>query len=56
MLASADQPGAALADRRASKLFADWGQLRQVLSVVIPTAVYVALVPLDRASTSRRSC
>ena len=27
------------------KLFADWGQLRQVLSVVIPSAVYVALVP-----------
>ena len=26
-------------------LFADWGQLRQVMSVVIPTAVYVALVP-----------
>jgi putative tricarboxylic transport membrane protein len=28
-----------------TKLFAEWGQLRQVLSVVIPTAVYVALVP-----------
>ena len=27
------------------RLFADWGQLRQVMSVVIPTAVYVALVP-----------
>ncbi len=27
------------------KLFADWDQLRQVLSVVIPAAVYVALVP-----------
>jgi hypothetical protein len=26
-------------------LFADWGQLGQVLSVVIPTAVYVAAVP-----------
>lgn len=26
-------------------LFAEWGQLRQVLSVIIPTAVYVALVP-----------
>jgi uncharacterized membrane protein (DUF485 family) len=25
--------------------FADWGQLRQVLSVVAPTAVYVAAVP-----------
>ena len=27
------------------KLFAQWGQLRQVLSVVIPAAIYVALVP-----------
>jgi putative tricarboxylic transport membrane protein len=26
-------------------LFAEWGQLRQVLSVVIPTAVYVAAIP-----------
>ena len=25
--------------------FADWGQLRQVLSVVVPTAIYVSLVP-----------
>ena len=29
----------------AGKRFADWGQLRQVLSVVVPTAVYVSLVP-----------
>jgi putative tricarboxylic transport membrane protein len=27
------------------KLFASWGQLRQVLSVVIPSTIYVALVP-----------
>jgi len=27
------------------KLFAEWSQLRQVLSVVVPTAVYVGLVP-----------
>lgn len=27
------------------KLFAEWGQLRQVVAVVIPTAIYVALVP-----------
>lgn len=26
-------------------LFAEWSQLRQVVSVVIPTAIYVALVP-----------
>jgi hypothetical protein len=25
--------------------FADWGQLRQVLSIVAPTAVYVAVIP-----------
>jgi hypothetical protein len=28
-----------------NKLFADWDQLRQVLAVVIPAAIYVALVP-----------
>lgn len=28
-----------------SELFAEWGQLRQVLSVVIPTAIYVAIIP-----------
>jgi len=27
------------------KLFADWSQLLQVLSVVIPTAIYVVAVP-----------
>jgi putative tricarboxylic transport membrane protein len=27
------------------KLFADWSQLQQVLSVVIPTVVYVAVIP-----------
>jgi putative tricarboxylic transport membrane protein len=26
-------------------LFADWSQLRQVLAVVIPTAIYVAAIP-----------
>ncbi len=26
-------------------LFAEWGQLRQVLSVFVPTAIYVALIP-----------
>ncbi len=34
-----------IAGGRSSKLFAGWGQLRQVLSVVIPTAVYVAVIP-----------
>ena len=27
------------------KLFADWGQLRSVLSVVVPIVIYVGLVP-----------
>jgi putative tricarboxylic transport membrane protein len=36
---------AIILSERSDKLFADWGQLRQVLSVVIPTAIYVALVP-----------
>jgi len=27
------------------RLFADWGQLRQVISIAIPTAAYVALIP-----------
>ncbi len=30
---------------RSEKVFADWAQLRQVVAVVIPAAVYVALVP-----------
>jgi putative tricarboxylic transport membrane protein len=27
------------------RLFAEWGQLRQVVSVIVPLAIYVALVP-----------
>lgn len=27
------------------RLFAEWGQLRQVLSVVFPTAIYVSAIP-----------
>ncbi len=27
------------------RVFAEWGQLRQVVSVIIPMAIYVALVP-----------
>jgi hypothetical protein len=27
------------------RLFAEWGQLRQVMAVVVPSAIYVALVP-----------
>lgn len=35
-----------IASGRSGKLFASWGQLRQVLSVVIPTTVYVAVIPV----------
>jgi hypothetical protein len=35
----------ALAVPEAGRLFAQWSQLRQVLSVLVPTAVYVALIP-----------
>jgi putative tricarboxylic transport membrane protein len=28
-----------------AKTFADWGQLRQVLAITIPTAVYVTVIP-----------
>ena len=27
------------------ELFAEWGQIRQVLAVVVPTAIYVAAIP-----------
>ncbi|MGE3145872.1 MAG: tripartite tricarboxylate transporter TctB family protein [Pseudorhodoplanes sp.] len=30
---------------KSNALFAEWSQLRQVLSVVIPTAVYVVIIP-----------
>jgi hypothetical protein len=36
---------AVLAIPGTGKLFAEWGQLRQVLSVLVPTIVYVGLVP-----------
>jgi hypothetical protein len=32
-------------DLPGGKLFAEWSQLRQVLSVVVPTAIYVAIIP-----------
>ena len=36
---------AVLATPGKGKIFAEWGQLRQVLSVLVPTIIYVALVP-----------
>jgi putative tricarboxylic transport membrane protein len=38
--------GTALADRSDRSLFAEWGQLGQVMSMLVPTAIYVALVPM----------
>ena len=40
--------GAAMSERRDDHLFAEWGQLRKVLSMLVPTAIYVALVPWIR--------
>ncbi len=34
-----------LATSGQGKVFAEWGQLRQVISVLVPTIIYVALVP-----------
>jgi hypothetical protein len=34
-----------LASTEKTRVFAEWGQLRQVLSVLAPTVIYVALVP-----------
>jgi hypothetical protein len=33
------------ARKSSDKLFADWSQLRQVLAITIPTAVYVTVIP-----------
>jgi len=33
-------------DRSSTRLFAEWGQLGKVMSVVVPSGIYVALVPL----------
>ena len=42
--ASAINLMAALASR-SDRLFAEWGQLRQVMAVVIPSTIYVAIIP-----------
>ncbi len=36
---------AAVSERSDARLFAEWGQLGQVMSMLVPTAIYVALVP-----------
>ncbi len=35
----------AIALPETGRLFAEWSQLRRVLSVLVPTAVYVAVIP-----------
>jgi putative tricarboxylic transport membrane protein len=37
--------GAVISERSDIRLFAEWGQLGQVMAMLVPTAVYVALVP-----------
>ena len=37
--------GAVMSERRNDLLFAEWGQLGKVMSMLVPTAIYVALVP-----------
>jgi putative tricarboxylic transport membrane protein len=37
--------GAAVSERGDRRLFAEWGQLGQVMSMLVPTALYVALIP-----------
>ena len=43
--ASAINLAQVIAGGSSGKLFATWGQLRKVLSVVIPTTIYVAVIP-----------
>jgi putative tricarboxylic transport membrane protein len=37
--------GAAISERSDIRLFAEWSQLGQVMAMLVPTAIYVALVP-----------
>jgi putative tricarboxylic transport membrane protein len=37
--------GAVMSERRNDQLFAEWGQLGKVMAMLVPTAIYVALVP-----------
>jgi putative tricarboxylic transport membrane protein len=45
LIASAGILFQAIIAGRSRELFAEWGQLRSVLSVVIPTAIYVGVLP-----------
>jgi putative tricarboxylic transport membrane protein len=46
LLASMVNLFSAFIDMPAGKLFAEWGQLLRVLSVIIPTAVFVGIIPM----------
>jgi putative tricarboxylic transport membrane protein len=37
--------GAAVSERGDGELFAEWGQLGKVMAMLVPTAVYVAVIP-----------
>jgi hypothetical protein len=37
--------GAVISRPPENRLFAEWGQLRQVMAMLVPTTIYVALVP-----------
>ena len=37
--------GAAVSERPDGELFAEWGQLGKVMAMLVPTAIYIALVP-----------
>ena len=37
--------GAVLAERSDHRLFAEWGQLAKVMSILVPTSIYVAVIP-----------
>lgn len=46
LLASMVNIFSAFLDAPRDKIFAEWGQMGRVLSVVVPTAVFVALIPV----------
>ena len=45
LLASVVNLGSAFTDVPRDKLFAEWGQLGRVVAVIVPTTVFVALIP-----------
>lgn len=45
LIASAVNIASVLRGENSLRLFADWGQIRQVMSVVVPTTIYVFAIP-----------